>query len=95
MRSLFRLSIAGAAAASVAMTGFSATGRPLGPDVQARWSGWGLVGNPYYGYPAFYGYGYYPSGYGAYGYGGPNYGSGYRWVYLSPPYRPHRWHRRR
>ena len=95
MRSLFRLSIVGVAAASIAMTGFPASGGPISPDVQAGWSGWGLVGNPYYGYPAFSGYGYYPSGYGAYGYGGPNYGGGYRWVYLSPPDRPHRWHRRR
>ena len=95
MRSLFRLSIAAAAAASVAMTGFPATGGALYPDVQARWSGWGLVGNPYYGYPAFYGYGYYPSGYGAWSYGGPNYGGGYRLVYLTPPYRLHRWPRRR
>jgi hypothetical protein len=94
MRSLFRLSIAGAAAASIAMTTFSAAAGPLSPDVQARWSGWGWVGNPYYGYPAFYGYGFYPSGYGAYGYGWPNYGGGYRLVYLSRPYRLHRWHHR-
>jgi hypothetical protein len=94
MRSLFRLSIAGAAVASVAMTAFSATAGPY-PDTQARWSGWGLVGHPYYGYPAFYGYGYYPSAYGAYTYGAPYYGSGYRWVYLFPPDRPHRWHRHR
>ena len=95
MRSLFRLSIAGAAAAAVAMTGASATAGPLSPDVQAGWSGWGLVGNPYYGYPAFWGYGFYPSGYGAWGYGGTNYGGGYRWVYLTPPHRLHPWHRRR
>ena len=94
MRSLFRLVIAGAVAAFVATTGVPATAGPY-PDVQAGWSGWGLVGNPYYGYPAFWGYGFYPSGYGAWGYGGTNYGGGYRWVYLSPLDRPHRSHRRR
>lgn len=94
MRSIFRLAIAGVFAASVAMTESAATAGPY-PDVQARWSGWGLVGNPYYGYPAFWGYGYYPSGYGAWGYGETNYGGGYRWVYLTPPYRLHRAHRHR
>ena len=94
MRNLFRLSIAGAAAAAVAMTAFSATAGPPYPDVQAGWSGWGVVGNPYYGYPAFYGYGYYPSGYATWA-DGPNYGGGYRWVYLYPPDRPHRWRRHR
>jgi hypothetical protein len=94
MRSLFRLPVACAAAAFVAMTGVSASAGPY-PDVRAGWSGWGVVGNPYYGYPAFYGYGYYPSGYATWGYDGPNYGGGYRWVYLYPPDRPHRPHRRR
>jgi len=94
MKSLFSLSIAGAAAAAVVMTGISATAGPY-PDTQAGWSGWGLVGNPYYGYPAFWGYGFYPSGYGAWGYGETNYGGGYRWVYLSPLHRPHRLHRHR
>ncbi len=94
MTSLFRLLIAGTAAASIAMTGSAAPAGPLAPGVDARWVGWGLVGNPYYGYPDFYGYGYYPSGYGAWGYGGPNYGGGYRRVYFPPPYRAHGRHRR-
>jgi hypothetical protein len=93
MKSPFRLVIAGAAAASIAMTGCFATAETLSPDVHTRLVGWRLVGNPYYGYPAFWGYGYYPSGYGAYGYGGPNYGGGYHYVYLAPPDRAQRRHR--
>jgi hypothetical protein len=93
MRSLFRLLSAGTAAAAIATSGSPAAAQPLRPNVDASWVGWGLVGNPTYGYSDFYGYGYYPSGYGTYGYGGPNYSSGYRWVYLFPIHRAHRRYR--